>query len=151
MNILKIKKLIEIIEKSNISKIRISKNKETISITRKIIFKNYNNKRNAFKNNKINKNTENKIKQKTKKQHIIKSPLVGTFYRSSSPGLKPLIEKGQKIQSGDPLCIIESMKIMNQIESDITGIIKSILVQNGKPVEFNEPLIIIEKLENSNV
>ncbi len=74
---------------------------------------------------------------------VVKSPMVGTFYRASAPGAKPLAEVGQSVSSGDVLCIIEAMKLMNEIESDATGVIKAILVENGQPVEFGEPLFII--------
>ncbi|TYC60164.1 acetyl-CoA carboxylase biotin carboxyl carrier protein [Zoogloea oleivorans] len=75
--------------------------------------------------------------------HVVKSPMVGTFYRSSAPGGKALVEVGQNVSLGDPLCIIEAMKLMNEIESDGTGVIKAILVENGEPVEYGEPLFII--------
>ncbi|NOT17038.1 MAG: acetyl-CoA carboxylase biotin carboxyl carrier protein [Sulfuriferula sp.] len=75
--------------------------------------------------------------------HIIKSPMVGTFYRSSSPGAKAFAEVGQQVSAGDTLCIIEAMKLLNEIESDHGGIIKAILVENGQPVEYGEPLFII--------
>lgn len=70
--------------------------------------------------------------------------MVGTFYRSSSPGAKPFVEVGSAVKEGDTLCIIEAMKMMNQIESDKTGTVKAILANNGDPVEFGQPLIIIE-------
>jgi acetyl-CoA carboxylase biotin carboxyl carrier protein len=76
--------------------------------------------------------------------HAVKSPMVGTFYRSPSPGSKPFIEVGQQVSVGDTLCIIEAMKILNQIESDKAGTVKKILVENGQPVEYNQPLFIIE-------
>ncbi len=76
--------------------------------------------------------------------HVIKSPMVGTFYRAPSPGAKAFVEVGQRVRNGDTLCIIEAMKILNQIESDVDGVIKSILVENGQPVEYNQPLFIIE-------
>jgi acetyl-CoA carboxylase biotin carboxyl carrier protein len=76
--------------------------------------------------------------------HAVRSPMVGTFYRSPSPGSKPFIEEGQQVASGDTLCIIEAMKILNQIESDKAGTVRSILVDNGQPVEYNEPLFIID-------
>jgi acetyl-CoA carboxylase biotin carboxyl carrier protein len=72
------------------------------------------------------------------------SPMVGTFYRSSSPEAAPFAEVGQTVAEGDVICIIEAMKMFNQIESDRSGVIKAILVENGHPVEFDEPLIIIE-------
>jgi len=76
--------------------------------------------------------------------HLVKSPMVGTFYRSSSPGAKPFVELGDTVQVGDPLCIIEAMKLMNEIESDKAGTVKQILVENGQPVEFGQPLVVIE-------
>ncbi len=76
--------------------------------------------------------------------HAVRSPMVGTFYRSPSPGSKPFVEVGQQVSAGDTLCIIEAMKILNQIESDKTGTVKKILVDNGEPVEYNEPLFIID-------
>jgi acetyl-CoA carboxylase biotin carboxyl carrier protein len=76
--------------------------------------------------------------------HSVNSPMVGTFYRSPSPGSKPFVEEGQTVAVGDTLCIIEAMKILNQIESDKTGTVKKILVENGQPVEYNEPLFIID-------
>ena len=75
---------------------------------------------------------------------LIKSPMVGTFYRSSSPGSKPFLEVGQTVNVGDTLCIIEAMKLMNEIEADRSGVIKSILAENGQPVEYGEPLFVIE-------
>ncbi|MEQ1667228.1 MAG: acetyl-CoA carboxylase biotin carboxyl carrier protein [Sulfuriferula sp.] len=75
--------------------------------------------------------------------HTIKSPMVGTFYRSSSPGAKAFAEVGQQVNAGETLCIIEAMKLLNEIESDHSGVIKAILVENGQPVEYGEPLFII--------
>ncbi len=75
--------------------------------------------------------------------HIVKSPMVGTFYRSASPGAKPFIEVGQSVNNGDTLCIIEAMKLLNEIEADKGGIIKAVLVENGQPVEFGQPLFVI--------
>ena len=75
--------------------------------------------------------------------HIVKSPMVGTFYRAPSPGAKPFVEVGQTVNAGDTLCIIEAMKLMNEIEADRGGVIKAILVENGQPVEYGEPLFII--------
>jgi len=75
---------------------------------------------------------------------IIESPMVGTFYRSSSPNAKVFVEIGQSISKGDTLCIIEAMKIMNQIEAETSGTVKAILVEDGQPVEYGEPLIVID-------
>ncbi|MFD1805302.1 acetyl-CoA carboxylase biotin carboxyl carrier protein [Pasteurella oralis] len=76
--------------------------------------------------------------------HAIRSPMVGTFYRSPSPEAKPFVEVGQSVKVGDALCIVEAMKMMNRIEADKAGVVKAILINDGEPVEFDEKLIIIE-------
>ena len=78
------------------------------------------------------------------KGHTVNSPMVGTFYRAPSPGSKPFVEIGQSVAVGDVLCIIEAMKILNQIESDRAGTVKRILVENAEPVEYNQPLFVID-------
>ena len=75
--------------------------------------------------------------------HLVKSPMVGTFYRAASPGTKPFVEIGDSVAEGDTLCIIEAMKLMNEIEADKAGVIKAILTENGQPVEFGQPLFLI--------
>ncbi|MBK9161587.1 MAG: acetyl-CoA carboxylase biotin carboxyl carrier protein [Nitrosomonadales bacterium] len=75
--------------------------------------------------------------------HVVKSPMVGTFYRSASPGAKSFVDVGQSVNSGDTLCIIEAMKLLNEIDADQAGVIKAILVENGQPVEFGQPLFVI--------
>ena len=76
--------------------------------------------------------------------HVVKSPMVGTFYRSASPGSKPFAEVGGAVKEGTPICIIEAMKIMNEIEADMSGTISKILVENGQAVEYGQPLFIVE-------
>jgi len=76
--------------------------------------------------------------------HVVKSPMVGTFYRSPSPGASAFVEIGQAVKPGDTLCIIEAMKLLNEIEAEVGGTVKEILVDNGQPVEFGQPLFIIE-------
>ena len=76
--------------------------------------------------------------------HTVKSPMVGTFYRSPSPGAPSFAEVGQSVTKGQTLCIIEAMKLLNEIESDATGVVKAILVENGQPVEYGQPLFLIE-------
>ena len=75
--------------------------------------------------------------------HVVKSPMVGTFYRAGAPGSKAFVEIGDSVQAGDPLCIIESMKLMNEIEADQAGVVKAILAENGQPVEYGQPLVVI--------
>ncbi len=76
--------------------------------------------------------------------HVLKAPMVGTFYRSASPGSKPFVEVGQTVAAGDTVCIIEAMKLLNEIEVDKAGVVKAILIENGQPVEYGQPLIVIE-------
>ena len=75
--------------------------------------------------------------------HVIKSPMVGTFYRSSSPGSPAFVEVGSTIKEGDTLCIIEAMKLLNEIDAEVSGVVSKILVENGQPVEFGQPLFVI--------
>ncbi len=75
--------------------------------------------------------------------HVVKSPMVGTFYRAGAPGSKAFVEVGDSVQVGDPLCIIEAMKLMNEIEADQAGVVKAILAENGQPVEYGQPLVVI--------
>ncbi|MDP3589189.1 MAG: acetyl-CoA carboxylase biotin carboxyl carrier protein [Methylobacter sp.] len=143
MDIRKIKKLIEIIEESDIAELEIKEGEESIRISR------YSAAPAAVAYAPAPMATpavavltaaaeENII------GHAVKSPMVGTFYRSASPGTKVFTEVGQSVQIGDTLCIIEAMKILNQIESDKTGTITKILVENAEPVEYGQPLFIIE-------
>jgi len=145
MDIRKIKKLIEIIEESGIAELEIKEGEESIRISR------YSAAPAAVSYAPAPAAaapavaapaalpTEEKITG-----HVVKSPMVGTFYRSASPGTKVFVEVGQSVQVGDTLCIIEAMKILNQIESDKTGTITKILVENAEPVEYGQPLFIIE-------
>jgi acetyl-CoA carboxylase biotin carboxyl carrier protein len=75
--------------------------------------------------------------------HVLKAPMVGTFYRSASPESKAYVEVGQNVKAGETICIIEAMKLMNEIEADATGVIKAVLVENGQPVEYGQPLFLI--------
>ena len=144
MDIRKIKKLIEIIEESGIAEIEIKEGEEAIRITRysaapaPIAFA----PAAAAPAPLLASSapaTEEKISG-----HAVKSPMVGTFYRSASPGTKVFVEVGQSVMTGDTLCIIEAMKILNQIEADKSGTVTKILVENGEPVEYGQPLFIIE-------
>jgi acetyl-CoA carboxylase biotin carboxyl carrier protein len=85
-----------------------------------------------------------KVEVKEEKNiHIVKSPIVGTFYRAPAPGAKPFVEVGSRVKKGDVLCIIEAMKIMNEVKSDVDGVVEEILVENGQPVEYGQPLFKI--------
>jgi acetyl-CoA carboxylase biotin carboxyl carrier protein len=75
--------------------------------------------------------------------HVVKSPMVGTFYRSPSPDAKPFVELGQPVKQGQTICVIEAMKLMNEIEADASGVVKAILVESGQPVEYGQPLFVI--------
>lgn len=75
--------------------------------------------------------------------HVVKAPMVGTFYRAPNPGASPFVEVGQSVKEGEPLCIIEAMKLLNEIEADKAGVVKEILVENGEPVEYGQPLFVI--------
>jgi acetyl-CoA carboxylase biotin carboxyl carrier protein len=75
--------------------------------------------------------------------HVVKAPMVGTFYRSPSPDAKPFVEVGQAVKEGETICIIEAMKLMNEIEADASGVVKAILVENGQPVEYGQPLFML--------
>ena len=75
--------------------------------------------------------------------HVLKSPMVGTFYRASAPGAKPFVDAGQTVKAGDTVCMIEAMKLLNEIEAGANGVIKEILVENGQPVEYGQPLMVI--------
>ncbi|GAC1407228.1 MAG: acetyl-CoA carboxylase biotin carboxyl carrier protein [Burkholderiaceae bacterium] len=75
--------------------------------------------------------------------HVVKSPMVGTFYRSSAPGTPPYVEIGSAVKEGETLCIIEAMKLLNEIDTDVSGVVTQILVENGQPVEFGQPLFVV--------
>jgi acetyl-CoA carboxylase biotin carboxyl carrier protein len=146
MDIRKIKKLIEIIEESDIAELEIKEGEEAIRISRYSPAPAQAVHSHAPAASPVQTSTavtatplEEKITG-----HIVKSPMVGTFYRSASPGTKVFVEVGQSVLVGDTLCIIEAMKILNQIEADQSGVITQILVDNAEPVEYGQPLFIIE-------
>lgn len=152
MDIRKIKKLIELVEESGIAELEISEGEESVRISRNF-------------SGQVTTAMPHMMMQQAApvaapaaaapvaaapaadaapSGHLMRSPMVGSFYRSSSPEAKPFVEVGQQVNVGDTLCIVEAMKMMNQIESDKAGVIKAILVENGQAVEFDEPLFIIE-------
>jgi len=156
MDIRKVKKLIELLEQSDIAELEIREGEESVRISR------------ASAVNPplfmpaapppavapppaapLATSTEAAMAEgsrglDTPEANLVRSPMVGTFYRSPSPGSRPFVEEGDNVKVGETLCIIEAMKILNQIECEKAGTIKRILVENGQPVEYNEPLFVIE-------
>jgi acetyl-CoA carboxylase biotin carboxyl carrier protein len=152
MDLRKLKKLIDLVEESGIAELELTEGEEKVKIcrhqqsTHQPVHTQY---IQAQASNPAPTPTKTEVETiKTTEQkndgHSITSPMVGTFYRSSSPDSAAFVEVGSSIKKGDTLCIIEAMKILNEIESDKDGVIKQILVENGNPVEFGEPLFIIE-------
>lgn len=151
MDIRKIKTLIELLEKSNIDEIEIHEGEESVRISR------HGNQAMAMlpptqmlhpaaiQASVATAGQEPAAKvEEAPSGHVFKSPMVGTFYRSPSPSAAPFVKEGATVSTGQTLCIIEAMKILNQIDSDIAGTIKQVLVENGQPVEYDQPLFIIE-------
>lgn len=145
MDIRKVKKLIELLETSDIAEIEIHEGEESVRISRhgSLPLPVPVAAAPAAPAAAVGAPAEEE-KEPEPEGHIIHSPMVGTFYRAPNPGAKPFINEGQSVNAGDTLCIIEAMKILNQIESDKSGKVKRILVENGQPVEYNQPLFIIE-------
>ncbi|AFP84459.1 acetyl-CoA carboxylase biotin carboxyl carrier protein [secondary endosymbiont of Ctenarytaina eucalypti] len=150
MDIRKIKKLIELVEKSDLSELEISEGAESVRISRvtasaacpmmqKAYIPAVQQQSPALPVAEV----DNAVPE-TMRGHLVRSPMVGIFYRTPSPDAKPFVEVGQKVNVGDTLCIVEAMKMMNQIESDKEGVVKAILLYNGQPVEFDEALVVIE-------
>ena len=141
MDIRKVKKLIELLEASDVAEIEIKEGDETVRISRSPatnlpIVKSTNTQ---IQSNEI----EAEVPQKPTVGHAIKSPMVGTFYRSPSPSSPSFAEVGSKVNAGDVVCIVEAMKMMNQIEADRSGTIDSISAEDGEPVEFDQTLMTI--------
>ena len=150
MDIRKIKKLIELLEASDIGELEIKEGEESVRISR-------NNQNIQYVASSPNlaapapaapqaapaPANEEAPASKGPSGHVVSSPMVGTFYRSPSPGSPAFVEVGQHVKVGDPICIIEAMKMMNQIEADKSGVIEAILVEDGEPVEFDQPLVTI--------
>jgi acetyl-CoA carboxylase biotin carboxyl carrier protein len=147
MDLRKIKKLIEMLQESDLNEIEVKEGEESVRINRK----------KEIVNNSTQFISQNKLDNLSKAQPLeednkglvdlidVKSPMVGTFYRSPAPDKPPFVEIGQKIKVGDTLCIVEAMKMMNQVKSEFNGTIKDILVENAQPVEFDEVIITLEK------
>ena len=147
MDIRKVKKLIELLETSDIAEIEIKEGEEAVRISRS----------SSVKTTVVAPATapaaapapnpvaaaEEKPAPQTTSGHVLSSPMVGTFYRSPSPSSPPFVEVGTHVKAGDVVCIVEAMKMMNQIEAEKAGIIEAILVNDGEPVEFDQPLVTI--------
>ena len=152
MDIRKVKKLIELLEESDVAEIEIHEGEESVRISRASSLAPIMASAplavpaatQGVAVSPASAGGETTAATKTEPQgHIIRSPMVGTFYRAPSPGAKPFVVEGQAVTNGETLCIIEAMKILNQIECDTTGKVLEILVENAQPVEYNEPLFVI--------
>jgi acetyl-CoA carboxylase biotin carboxyl carrier protein len=151
MDIRKVKKLIELLEASNIAEIEIHEGEESVRISR------HGSQAPAMylpqmmvpppqgqiATPQAPTNAEPAADDEEPEANLVRSPMVGTFYRSPAPGSKSFVEEGQAVKAGDTLCIIEAMKILNQIECEKSGTVKRILVDNGQPVEYNQPMFVI--------
>jgi len=148
MDLRKLKTLIELVESSGIAELEISEGEERVRITRSpssMMQQVY-----AAPQQMVAAPAPQPAavpaepaKAAEPEGHAVKSPMVGSFYRCPSPGAKSFVELGQSVSVGDTLCIIEAMKLLNEIESDKAGVVKAVLVENGQPVEYGQPLFII--------
>ena len=150
MDLRKLKKLIDLVQESGISELEVTEGEEKVRICKHStapmqMAPNYTYAAPAPAAapsagvSSVNLDDEDDIPE----GHVVKSPMVGTFYRAPSPGAEPFVAVGQAVKQGDTLCLIEAMKLLNEIEADANGTIKAILVENGQPVEFGEPLFVI--------
>jgi acetyl-CoA carboxylase biotin carboxyl carrier protein len=150
MDLRKIKKLIELLEESNIGELEIKEGEESVRISRNGVAPVVTYAAApavapaavaAAPASAVVADAPAKAANAT--GHVVRAPMVGTFYKSASPGSPPFVQKGQHVKVGDTICIIEAMKMMNQIEADKAGVIEAILVEDGQPVEFDQPLVTI--------
>ncbi|MBN3860253.1 acetyl-CoA carboxylase biotin carboxyl carrier protein [Neisseriaceae bacterium PsAf] len=157
MDLRKIKKLIDLVEESGIAEIEITEGEESVRISRQqttyvgpqppvqyqIPVAGTPVASNIGSSNDGNAKENTNNAPEYKEEDLFKSPMVGVFYRAPSPNSSPFVEEGQKVNQGDTLCIIEAMKLMNEIEAEKSGTITKILIEDGEPVEYGEPLFII--------
>lgn len=148
MDLRKLKTLIDLVESSGIAELEISEGEERVRITRTPTSAMQMPVHHAAQPQQVIVAAPAAVPAEPAKAaepegHVVKSPMVGTFYRSPSPGAKPFVEMGQSVAASDTLCIIEAMKLLNEIEADQGGVVKAILVENGQPVEYGQPLFII--------
>jgi acetyl-CoA carboxylase biotin carboxyl carrier protein len=150
MDIRKVKKLIELLEESGISEIEIHEGEESVRISRHgagqpvQAFYHVPEQQQSAPAAGVDTTPARESLSHAEEGHVIKSPMVGTYYSSGTPGNPPFVTVGQKVSEGDVLCIIEAMKIMNQIECDTNGTVTRILAENGDPVEYGQPLFVIK-------
>ena len=151
MDIRKVKKLIELLEESGIAEIEITEGEESVRISRhsgapmpQMYQMPMAAPMAAAPAPSAAPTASEEKKSSVPAGHQVTSPMVGTFYRAPNPGAKAFADVGQSVKVGDTLCIIEAMKMMNQIEADKSGVVKAVLVENGEPVEFGQPLFVIE-------
>jgi acetyl-CoA carboxylase biotin carboxyl carrier protein len=149
MDLRKLKKLIDLVEESGISELELTEGEEKVRISRALmhsaapVTQYVSAPVPALASSATAAPATSEPVAAAVQGHIVKSPMVGTFYRSSSPDSKAFVDVGSKVEVGETLCIIEAMKLLNEIESDFAGVIKEILVENGQPVEYGEPLFVI--------
>ena len=159
MDLRKIKKLIELLNESGVGEIEITEGEDSVRISResspkKMVTKDGENVASSREttpiesSNKKNQSKCNKPSKELDNDFEVLSPMVGTFYGCPSPDEPPYVKVGDSVKEGDTLCIIEAMKMMNQIEADVSGVIKSIKVQNGDPVEFDQIIFVIDQNTN---
>jgi len=150
MDLRKLKKLIDLVEESGISELELTEGEESVRISRQgqVVQQPQQytmpQQPTLAVQNQVPTTTSANTEEAQEIEHALTSPMVGTFYRSSSPEADPYVEVGSSVKKGDTLCIIEAMKLLNEIEADRDGIVKKIMVENAQPVEFGEPLFIIE-------
>ncbi len=154
MDLRKLKKLIELVEESGIGELEITEGEEKVRIakvapntqaamTSPPMAFHYPVQNSSMPAQNPSASPTDAVTAPEDDGHIVKSPMVGTFYRSPSPGAPVFVEVGQSISEGQTLCIIEAMKLLNEIESDVSGTVKRILVENGQPIEYGQPLFVI--------
>jgi acetyl-CoA carboxylase biotin carboxyl carrier protein len=146
MDIRKIKKLIEMLQESDLNEIEVTQGEESVKISRGGSFARADSvvSQAPISTPQISVQNEEIVEEKKIEGNVVTSPIVGTFYRKPAPDKDPFIKVGDSVEAGDVLCIIEAMKMMNEIKSDYSGVIQSIEVEDGQPVEFGQSIIIIK-------
>ncbi|MBI5188118.1 MAG: acetyl-CoA carboxylase biotin carboxyl carrier protein [Nitrospirae bacterium] len=139
-----LKELIELLKETDITELQIEKNGTKVKIKREKLISSI--EMPVQKSTVISEKITPEFEEETQRLITVTSPIVGTFYRSPSPDTAPFVEVGLRVKKGQVLCIVEAMKLMNEIESEIDGIVIKALVENGQPVEYGEPLFLIEPI-----